>query len=315
MLWTTMLRRKLLLALAAVSVAALLGTPAAYAQGGSPLSSSTGLGISGGVPLTGGSNFTGISNFTGGSNFTGSSSFSGTSSFTGGTSMLGGASFTGGTTFRGGFNGNTLSGSGSFSGTANRQASGGGVYGGTGSASGISLGSAFSAYYVNPLAAGAPAVSSLAQFNSPIFTNGSQAGNLGGYASGNFGSQYAGSPYGANGSPSGTGTGTAANNRRPSFVIAPDSSLMAPAGGSYRSLAPNQLQSDVAQVLARSTSLSPNRDIQVSVEGPVVVLRGTVASPHDRGLAEALIHLTPGVQDVRNELEVPGMVPQPGPGP
>ena len=90
---------------------------------------------------------------------------------------------------------------------------------------------------------------------------------------------------------------------------------MMPAGVAYGRAGPSQLQSEVTQVLARSTSLSPTRDIQVNVEGPMVVLRGTVASPHDRSLAEALVRLTPGVENVRNELQVPGMVPRTGPGP
>lgn len=48
--------------------------------------------------------------------------------------------------------------------------------------------------------------------------------------------------------------------------------------------------------------------IQVVVEQGVAVLRGAVASPHDRSLAEQLVRLEPGVRQVRNELEV---APQP----
>src|SRR5206468_1401571 len=67
---------------------------------------------------------------------------------------------------------------------------------------------------------------------------------------------------------------------------------------------PNTIQSEVERVLARSTALGANRKIRVVVEGSAVVLRGTVASRHDRRLAEALVHLIPGVNEIRNELQV-----------
>ena len=50
--------------------------------------------------------------------------------------------------------------------------------------------------------------------------------------------------------------------------------------------------------------------IQVVMDGPVVVLRGTVGDRDERLLAEDIIRLTPGVRDVRNQLTVR----QPTPG-
>jgi len=44
--------------------------------------------------------------------------------------------------------------------------------------------------------------------------------------------------------------------------------------------------------------------------GPVIVLRGSVATDHERRLAEALVRLTPGVRDLVNELEVRGSPPR-----
>src|SRR5262249_21035357 len=54
----------------------------------------------------------------------------------------------------------------------------------------------------------------------------------------------------------------------------------------------------------RSTAVRNGKDITVSVNGPAVVLEGTVPSARDRRLAEALIRLTPGVYEVQNKLKV-----------
>jgi osmotically-inducible protein OsmY len=156
----------------------------------------------------------------------------------------------------------------------------------------------FSAFYMNPFALGTPNLSNPSNFNAPIYGNAS-SGSQGGGASGYQGSSYgnpggSSSAYGASSSQGGTGTGA---RRVLSYTAGP--------GFDYRPGGPSVAQSEVARVLARSTSLNPNRDIRVLVEGPVVVLRGTVASDHDRRLAEGLIRLTPGVREVRNELEVP----------
>jgi hypothetical protein len=70
----------------------------------------------------------------------------------------------------------------------------------------------------------------------------------------------------------------------------------------------------IQQAIASSSRLSSRDGIQVLLDGPVVVLRGSVADDHDRRLAEALARLTPGVRDVRNELQVPGQPAPSGPG-
>jgi hypothetical protein len=65
-----------------------------------------------------------------------------------------------------------------------------------------------------------------------------------------------------------------------------------------------QIQGELQDVIDRSASLrSPNR-IRVVMEGPAVVLKGTVVSDRERRLAESLVRLTPGVHEVRNELIV-----------
>ena len=308
MLGTRNFRTGALLAPVLVAVA-LAWITAAPAQVASPVSSgnSFGGGFSGFKGSSGFGNASG-SNFTG-SSFTGSS-FAG-SSFSGGFGQSGsttGSTFSGSSGMnsanRGGFSGNWA---GSFSGGSNRGTSAGilGTSGGYGSgATGAGAGSAFSPYYFNPLAAGAPNVTS-PTFTSPIYggttTGGAQGGlGLGGFP-GNFPSQ-------ANLPPGNTATGPNTLSRR-------TSNYTASPGFDYRPAGPSQVQGAVEQVLARSTSLSPSRNIRVAVEGPAVVLRGTVASEQDRRVAEALIRLTPGVFDVRNELEVPGTVSQAGRGP
>jgi osmotically-inducible protein OsmY len=58
-------------------------------------------------------------------------------------------------------------------------------------------------------------------------------------------------------------------------------------------------------VLDRSTMLSNSRGVDVSSDGPMVVLRGSVKDEDEARLVENMIRLTPGVRDVRNELKFP----------
>ena len=54
---------------------------------------------------------------------------------------------------------------------------------------------------------------------------------------------------------------------------------------------------------ANSSRFSSGKNISVAVENNVVVLRGKVADAHERDLAEMFVRLSPGVYDVRNELQ------------
>jgi hypothetical protein len=65
-----------------------------------------------------------------------------------------------------------------------------------------------------------------------------------------------------------------------------------------------RVQTDVQGILARSSSLSNGKDIQVAADGTVLVLRGRVPSERDRRLAQGLALMSPGVYEVRNELQV-----------
>jgi osmotically-inducible protein OsmY len=222
---------------------------------------------------------------------------------------MSGSNFTGGTginsAFRGGFNGNWA---GSFSGGGTYRGGAASGTNGTGTA-GTGTVSTFSPYYVNPLAPGAPNLTQLPNFNLPIYSGNGNGSLQGGYGLGSSNYGFPGSnSLGANQSQGGTGYGAATGAKRVGNYSASPTFDYRPAG-------PSLLQSEVQRVLTRSSSLSPNRAIRVAVEGPAVVLRGTVASEHDRRLAEALVRLTPGVHEVRNELEVPEITPAPEPRP
>lgn len=66
--------------------------------------------------------------------------------------------------------------------------------------------------------------------------------------------------------------------------------------------------------LARLPQLKNGGSLKVEMEGQVAVLRGEVASQHERDLVGRLVLLEPGIADVRNELQV-GPAPQPSPKP
>ncbi len=85
--------------------------------------------------------------------------------------------------------------------------------------------------------------------------------------------------------------------RNPTYVAVLDRSLRPTVV-----VPPVQIQATVQQSLARSTQLAPGAAVRVEMDGPVLVLKGTVADEQDRRHAEAVARLTPGVRDVRNEL-------------
>jgi len=65
-----------------------------------------------------------------------------------------------------------------------------------------------------------------------------------------------------------------------------------------------QIHADVSALIARSPRLESRARIQVLMDGPVVVLRGTVLDDEERQVAADMVRLTPGVSEVRNELTV-----------
>jgi hypothetical protein len=61
---------------------------------------------------------------------------------------------------------------------------------------------------------------------------------------------------------------------------------------------------DLQEIVNRSSSLSSADSIQILDDGARVILRGNVVSNHDRVLAEALLRLTPGVNQIQNDLTI-----------
>jgi hypothetical protein len=68
---------------------------------------------------------------------------------------------------------------------------------------------------------------------------------------------------------------------------------------------PAQVQTDIQNVIGRSTMIANPAGVQVQVSGPAVVLRGAVRDEDEARLLENVARLTPGVQQVKNELTYP----------
>jgi len=64
------------------------------------------------------------------------------------------------------------------------------------------------------------------------------------------------------------------------------------------------VQAEARDAIARSSMLKNRTSIQVGTNGAIVLLNGTVGSDTERSVAEGMIRMTPGVQDVQNNLVV-----------
>jgi osmotically-inducible protein OsmY len=232
-----------------------------------------GLGSGGGLGLGGSSGGLGRS-----SGFS-TSSLSGT----------GGGSFQGGGFQGGGFQGGGFQG-GSRSGTYGNTGTTGGTFFPTPNTS-----TPFASYYRSPLTTSNTSTSGVVTIQQmplgqPMYavvttTNTNAAGNVARAPTitGSGTLTYGASPAGST---------VQAANPGPSDVVV------------RRSAVAGRVQTDVQGILARSSSLSNGRDIQVAADGTVLVLRGRVASERDRRLAEGLALMSPGVYEIRNELQV-----------
>jgi hypothetical protein len=122
---------------------------------------------------------------------------------------------------------------------------------------------------------------------------GGTAGGLGGTTRGGGFGGTAGGLGGANNTNQQLSTGRQiAYTQSLKFGVAP---LSAP-----------QLQTDVSTLISTSSTLSGVAGLQAVVgDGGVVLLRGKVADEDEAKLVEGMIRLTPGVKDVKNELEFP----------
>jgi hypothetical protein len=208
--------------------------------------------------------------------------------------------------------GGSSSGSGSASTTIFGSGGSGGVggKGGTGSTP-ISSSNPFQTYYSNPLAAGLGSniqlkAQSTLNLNTGSSTNNSKPIVTG---SGTFGVAM----YAATKTTTGTGTGVAGGvssssqsvtgfntigmKRTPVYTTAADTQLVAPP------IPRGKLQADLKATLDTS-GLKGFQKLNVFMDENTVVLQGKVESERDRRMAEGLLRLTPGVYDVRNEIQV-----------
>ncbi|MFO0808003.1 MAG: BON domain-containing protein [Gemmataceae bacterium] len=165
--------------------------------------------------------------------------------------------------------------------------------------------------YVNVLAQGISSstganatVGSNVAFGSPVYTITTTTGTTGG-RTGATGMGGIGGRTGATGSGSlstgvsftqGGSLGAAIGRRGP---VVGAGLRFAPQGRSLE-----QIRSEVASSLANGSRLTNVNGVTVHAIDGAVVLRGTVASEDDRRLAENHAWLTPGVRQIKNELQV-----------
>jgi osmotically-inducible protein OsmY len=79
----------------------------------------------------------------------------------------------------------------------------------------------------------------------------------------------------------------------------------------YTPSASPDLSATVSRRIQRAPAIRTRSAIDVQIVGRTAVLRGVVATQHDRELAERLASLEPGVSTVQNELEVAQSPPAP----
>lgn len=68
--------------------------------------------------------------------------------------------------------------------------------------------------------------------------------------------------------------------------------------------APSDAGAALSAMLERSTRIQKRSALSVTVKDNTAILRGRVATEHDRSLAAALVLLEPGIWQVQNELVV-----------
>lgn len=69
-------------------------------------------------------------------------------------------------------------------------------------------------------------------------------------------------------------------------------------------MAEKRLVDEVASVVARSSRLPSASGVVVSMDQGFLVLRGNVGSEKERRVLEAMVRMTPGVREIRNEVRI-----------
>jgi hypothetical protein len=179
---------------------------------------------------------------------------------------------------------------------------GAGGRGGTGSITspGVSSSNLYYGYYANPMTAGMTSSSGTGTtVNAPFGT--ALYSNLMTTTTGTTGARGGAGGFGAGGTATVTSGMSLPGPQSTSRRVPTYSSTVR---FRYNAPAPEQRRADLQSILARTSSLTQSAGIQVTMDGPAVVLRGKVADDDERRLAENVLRLSPGVREVRNELEV-----------
>lgn len=74
--------------------------------------------------------------------------------------------------------------------------------------------------------------------------------------------------------------------------------------GNMAAMAEQRLVNEVATVVARSTRLPSAGNVVVSMDQGFLVLRGSVGTDKERRVLEAMVRMTPGVREIRNEVRI-----------
>jgi hypothetical protein len=231
----------------------------------------------GGMGGSGAGGGTGLSGGSGGGGFGGGTGGTGTS----GTGILG-----------------TSGGMGTLGTTANRTTGGGRTTAGSFAPAQSNV---FGGTYGNPLYNGRPGSTNLSLTTPGGFgtaTYGTITSTTGGQ--GTQGGRNAGGRATINSGLTG-GTGGTTGQNGSTTVVTHLAELKFPVAP----VVPSALQADLQGQLNRSSMWKAPPSITVEVIDGLVVLRGRVADSDDRRMAEAMVRLTPGVREVRNELTSP----------
>jgi hypothetical protein len=166
---------------------------------------------------------------------------------------------------------------------------------GSGSAfQGIAASNLLGSYYVNPMGAGLPSGTTQPRFGSPLYTI--TAANYSSTGTGGAGGLNRGGTATTSSSNAYAGSSSVGIRRAPAYATT--------IGFEFKAPSMTSMQTSLQQTIAESSRLPSKANMTVVVDGETIVLRGTAGSDRERRMAEALVRLTPGVHDVRNDLEV-----------
>jgi osmotically-inducible protein OsmY len=159
----------------------------------------------------------------------------------------------------------------------------------------VSTSNLFRSHFANPMSAGLPSGTRQSGFGSPLYstTTTGTTGNTGPGGTANINSRTnstTGSVFGAS---------SVGVRRAPAY----STSL----GFEYKQESSDAVLAKVMETLANASRLPNRKNIVVVLDGNTFVLQGTAANDHERRLTEALVRLTPGVREIRNEIEVRGI--------